>query len=126
MRNHFLERLLSFLYQVSRRGHESTRVQICHQTYIVTVVHQSLLCHHCPYIFPGIQLQDVFSDDIMTILGKSGVLTMLSIFNGHRGMYEFNCKLKAKLSGLILEYCIFTCSFVISTDIKFSINNTSI
>lgn len=78
----FLERLLSFLYQVSRRGYESTRVQICHQTYVVTVVHQGLLCHHSPYIFPGIQLQDVFNDGIMTILGKSGVLTMLSILNG--------------------------------------------
>jgi len=72
----FLERLLSFLYQVSRRGYESTRVQICHQTDIVTVMHQSLLCHHSPYIFPGIQLEDVFSDGVMTILGKSEVLTM--------------------------------------------------
>lgn len=64
---------MSFIYQVSRRGHESTRVQICHQTHIVAVVHQCLLCHHSPYIFPGIQLQDVFSDDIMTILKKRNI-----------------------------------------------------
>lgn len=59
--------LTVLVHQVCGRGDEVPGVHPGHQADVIAVVHEHVDGNHVPLVFPGVQLQDFFGDNLMAI-----------------------------------------------------------
>lgn len=63
----------SLIHQVWGGRDQISGVQSGHEADVIAVVHESVVCHHVPLVIPGVQLQDIFDNDLLAICGVSKI-----------------------------------------------------